>query len=81
MKLVGKEINEVRMLVKALGYREDHIKKSERKIRYRGEERGLLDIWFGKKKTTIGIYDESLKKMIFKCPESLEEIEKIVAIK
>lgn len=64
-------------LMGGYGYKIEREYLAEYKTRFRNEEgRGLIDIWMGRKGTTMGVYNPRTSTFWFKKQVDLNEIEK-----
>lgn len=64
-------------LMSAYGFSEEFHDDEQSKTRYRSEDT-FLDLWQGKKGTTVGVYNRQTKAMWFERPFDLEDLEHVL---
>jgi hypothetical protein len=71
-------MEKIKELLKGYGYEEEEFYQEGNKFRF-VKDNSFVDIWFGKKGTTIGIYNPADKTMNFKRKVDILEIERIIS--
>lgn len=61
-------------LIEAYGFERRFARREENKIRF-DNDNTFIDVWNGKKRVTIGIYNPNTTTMSYKYCQNLEEIE------
>ena len=72
--MTGKEIES---LMSAYGFAFDFADIEQKKTRFQGEET-FIDLWQGKKGTTVGIYSKAIHSMKYEYPFQLIDLEKLL---
>lgn len=64
-------------LMSSFGFIPRETDETQKKTRYQGEDT-FLDLWQGKKGTTVGIYMKKYESMEFHRPHDLEDLEDVL---
>jgi hypothetical protein len=71
--------HEIHDLLSAYGYQKQLDDPENYRTRFRHDETGFLDLWIGRKRTTIGIYNPTTKVMHYKRVHTMEDIEHFIS--
>jgi len=70
--------HEIYDLLSAYGYQKQLDDPEHCRTRFRHDETGFLDLWIGRKRITLGLYNPQGKIMTYKRVRSLGEIEDFI---